>query len=52
MEIDDKELLDFDSGMIILNKDKVKPIKIKASVSDDNKLFIENFCSNIYLNVI
>ena len=36
MEIDDKELLDFDSGMIILNKDKVKPIKIKGSVSDDN----------------
>ena len=36
MEIDDKELLDFDSDMIILDKDKVKSIKIKGSVSDDN----------------
>ena len=35
MEIDDKELLDFDSDMIILDKDKVKSIKIKGSVSDD-----------------
>ena len=35
MEIDDKELLDFDSDKIILDKDKVKSIKIKGSVSDD-----------------
>ena len=35
MEIDDKELLDFESDMFILNMDKVKSIKIKGSVSDD-----------------
>ena len=34
-EIDVKELLDFDSDMIILNKDKVISIKIKGSVFDD-----------------
>jgi len=36
MVIDYKGLFDFDSDMIILNKDKVKQIKIKANAFHDN----------------
>ena len=52
MVIDYKGLFDFDSDMIILNKDKVKQIKIKANAFHDNTWFIENFYSNMYFNVI